>query len=61
MGKSFKKVLINDERDDFLLEVRNLSKRYGEKQAIDSISFSIEGKQAVRLRMGMSSLMGLMC
>lgn len=47
MGKSFKKVLINDERDDFLLEVRNLSKRYGEKQAIDSISFSIEGKQAV--------------
>ena len=47
MGKSFKKVLINDERDDFLLEVRNLSKRYGEKQSIDSISFSIEGKQAV--------------
>lgn len=47
MGKNFKKVLINDERDDFLLEVRNLSKRYGEKQAIDSISFSIEGKQAV--------------
>lgn len=30
-----------------MLEVRNLSKRYGEKQAIDSISFSIEGKQAV--------------
>ena len=30
-----------------MLEVRNLSKRYGEKQALDSISFCIEGKEAV--------------
>lgn len=30
-----------------MLEVSNLSKRYGEKQAVDSISFCIEGNQVV--------------
>ena len=30
-----------------LLEVKNLSKHYGNKQALDSVSFSIKGKEAV--------------
>ena len=33
--------------DDGLLEVTNLSKRYGQKQAIDGISFSIRQGEAV--------------
>ena len=32
---------------NLLLEVKNLSKHYGNKQALDSVSFSIEGKEAV--------------
>ena len=30
-----------------MLEVKNLSKRYGEKQALRSVSFSIQGREAV--------------
>lgn len=30
-----------------MLEVKNLSKRYGEKQALCSVSFSIQGREAV--------------
>ena len=30
-----------------MLEVKNLSKRYGEKQALHSVSFSIQGREAV--------------
>ncbi len=30
-----------------MLEIRNLNKRYGEKQALNSVSFSIDGKEAV--------------